>query len=144
MPWICIFGGIIVFLLLIPNILYAFRHQELENKCKNKPINFIEQIGRYGAMVLMIFPLGVEEFGFYSDTEFVLWLLLMVFLLITYWGVWWFYFKKSTLYTALILAIIPTIIFIAHGLFLRHWLLVIFGILFGISHIFITYRNHRN
>jgi Na+-transporting methylmalonyl-CoA/oxaloacetate decarboxylase beta subunit len=42
--WINIFGLIIVVLMLLPNILYAAKHQNIKNECKNKAMNFIEQI----------------------------------------------------------------------------------------------------
>ena len=45
--WLNIWGLIIVVLMLIPNILYALKAKESTNKCKNKMMNIIEQIGRY-------------------------------------------------------------------------------------------------
>ena len=45
-----IFGLIIVLLILVPNIIYAIRVKDQENKCQNKIMNILEQIGRYGCM----------------------------------------------------------------------------------------------
>lgn len=44
--WINIFGGGIVTVMLIPNILYVLKNKDTENKCTNKVMNIIEQIGR--------------------------------------------------------------------------------------------------
>lgn len=42
------------------------------------------------------------------------------------------------------LAVIPTVIFMLSGILLKHWLLVIGSVLFGIGHICITYKNHED
>lgn len=62
--WINAAGGVIVCLLLAPNILYALRTPGGENRCGNRLMNLLEQIGRYASMALMVFPIGVREFGF--------------------------------------------------------------------------------
>ena len=64
--WLNIWGLIIVALLLIPNIIYAVKQKNRENKCTNKCMNILEQIGRYGSMFLMVFNIGLAEFGFSS------------------------------------------------------------------------------
>ena len=47
-----IFGLIIVLLILVPNIIYAIRVKDQENKCQNKIMNILEQIGRYGCIFI--------------------------------------------------------------------------------------------
>lgn len=64
--WINGFGGLVVIIMLIPNIIYAVKNQGKENNCKCVVINAIEQIGRYSSMALMCVPLLVWEFGFQS------------------------------------------------------------------------------
>ena len=54
-----LFGFIIVVIMLIPNIIYGIKFKGLENKCTNKAMNIIEQVGRYGSMALMVLPLFV-------------------------------------------------------------------------------------
>ena len=51
--WINVFGLCIVIAILVPNIIYAFRFRGVENKCTNKVMNIIEQIGRYGCMLFL-------------------------------------------------------------------------------------------
>lgn len=49
--WINLFGATIVIILLIPNIFYAIKNKDIENRCRNKIMNAIEQIGRYGCII---------------------------------------------------------------------------------------------
>jgi hypothetical protein len=70
-------GFLIVALMMIPNLIYALRNPHIENKCFCKPMLIVEQIGRYGSMAMMVFPLFVWEFGFKSPEELVIWLFLL-------------------------------------------------------------------
>jgi hypothetical protein len=143
MNWINIFGLIIVILMLLPNIIYAIKLKTFENKCKNKTMNRMEQIGRYGSMFFMIFNIGLYEFGFQSNVKFVIWLFVIVLLLLLYWLFWYIFFSSPRNTLPMILAILPSAVFITSGLFLRHWLLIISGILFSIGHIYVTYQNNQ-
>ncbi len=142
MNWINVLGLIIVLFMLIPNIVYAYKNKNTVNLCDHKIMNIIEQIGRYSSMFLMVFNIGILEFGFASNELFVLWIIGIVVLLFLYWLFWYFYFKSPRLFFALMLAIIPSCIFIFTGLSMRHWLLVIVGILFSVGHIYVTYQNN--
>lgn len=68
--WLNLFGLIFVVLLLIPNIIYALKAKNQQNKCTNKFMNIMEQISRYGCMILMVFHFGIAEFGFPSVGAF--------------------------------------------------------------------------
>lgn len=141
--WFNILGFVIVILMLLPNIIFALKHRGMENKCKNKVMNFIEQIGRYASMFLMIFNIGFAELGFASSEAFVIYLFSNITLLIAYWIIWLLYFKKMILWKSMALATIPTVIFLLSGITLRHYLLVISAIIFGIGHIYVTYQNAK-
>lgn len=136
-------GGILVALILVPNIIYALRNPGAENKCTNKWMNLMEQVGRYGSMALMVLPIGVWKFGFPSLGDLLLWLFGNGTLLLLYWGCWIPYLRKPGRKLAIALAVIPTCIFILSGLTLQHWLLVITGIVFGVGHIYVTLENHK-
>lgn len=136
-------GFIIVALMMVPNIIYALRKPGEENRCRSKAALILEQIGRYGSMAMMVLPVLVWEFGFSSAAEFAIWIALCAALMSAYYIVWYFYFKKATPPRALWLAILPSGIFIFRGLFLRHWLLVAFGLIFAAGHIYITRCNSR-
>ena len=141
MQWLNIFGLILVVLILVPNIIYAFKFRDQQNKCTNKIMNIIEQVGRYGCMFLMIFNIGIAEFGFASKAMFLVYLIGNVALLISYWIIWVFYFKKQTYWEQLALAIIPTCLFLLSGITMQHYLLVIWSVIFGIGHIYVTNKN---
>lgn len=138
--WINIFGIIIVVIMLIPNIMYAIKNKGTEDKYKNKLVNILEQFGRYGSLILTIFPIGINGF---DNVEYMLvYLVINTVLLLLYLIVWVFYFKNKSLCKALFLAIIPTIIFLICGITLRHLGLMTFSIIFGTTHILMTYKNN--
>lgn len=141
--WINIFGLVIVILILLPNILYAVKFHGLENKCKNKTMIIIEQIGRYLSIFLSIFNIGLIEFGFSSVEAFIVYFVGNTILMISYWIIWCQYFKNMVLWKSITLAIIPTAIFLLSGITLRHYLLVTSAIVFGIGHIYVTYQNAK-
>lgn len=143
MEWVNLFGLGIVVLMLIPNLIYACKHKQAETERLHPAMNLLEQVGRYGSMFLMVFNIGVLEFGFKSKLAFTVWLLSIAFLLMAYWLLWFFYFQNPNNILALSLAVIPSTIFILSGLLLWHWLLVLFGFVFSLGHIFITVQNNR-
>ena len=141
--WINLFGGIIVVLMLIPNVVYALKNRGEKNLCANKVMNAVEQIGRYGCIVLMWLPLLVWKFGFRSVPEMLLYFVGNGALLLLYWLVFSRYLKKKTARRALALAVIPVCIFLLSGLLLRHWLLVGFALLFAVGHVYVTIENAK-
>ena len=141
--WINLFGGIIVLLMLIPNIVYALKNQGEKNLCENRVMNAAEQVGRYGCILLMWFPLLVWKFGFRSVTEMLLYFGGNGVLLLGYWLIYARYLKNRTAKLALALAVIPAGIFLLSGLLLRHWLLVGFACLFALGHIYVTVENSK-
>ena len=139
--WINGFGAGVVLLMLIPNIIYAIKNKGEKNLCTNRFMNGIEQVGRYACIVLMWLPMLVWEFGFASVLEMLLYLAGNGVLLAAYWIVFLLYFKRKSRARALLLAILPTCIFLLSGLLLRHWLLAGFAVLFAIGHIYVTLKN---
>ena len=138
-----IFNAIIVVLMLIPNIVFALKSKEKQINKAGKAVTVIEQIGRYGCMVLMVLPLFVWEFGF-SPLEFMfVYIVSNSVLLIMYYIFWALYFKNKTTGKALALAIIPTLIFIVSAVSVMHWALLIMALIFAFSHIYITYINGK-
>lgn len=141
MGWINVFGLIFVGLLLIPNIIYTIKVKNQQNKCTNKAMNIVEQIGRYGSMFLMVLNIGLAEFGFVSVFEFLVYLFGNTALIISYWIIWVLYFKKQTYAKQITLAVIPTCLFLLSGITLHHYLLILFALVFGVGHIYVTNKN---
>lgn len=141
MGWLNIFGLILVVLLLIPNIIYSIKEKDQKNLCTNKVMNIIEQIGRYACMFLMVFNIGIAEFGFSSPGAFIVYLIGNVIVMVAYWIGWMMYFQRKTFGKQIVLAVLPTILFLLSGFTMQHYLLVLFGVIFGIGHIYVTVKN---
>ena len=141
--WINIFGGVVVALMLIPNIIYALKNNEETSEKSNIVARMTEQVGRYACMLLMIVPLFVGEFGF-SPLELMFNYLIGNFILLVFYYIFWVLYSKSkSLDKALALAVIPALIFINSAISVKHWTLLVFALIFGVSHIYITYINNK-
>ena len=56
MEYINLFGFSFMGVFMVPNIIFALRNKEgFENICHNKALETVEEIGRYGCFVFMIF-----------------------------------------------------------------------------------------
>ncbi len=141
--WINLFGAGFVVLLLLPNVAYALRNRDERNACTDRLMNVLEQVGRYGCIVLMWLPLLVWKFGFRSVAEMTLYLGGNGLLIAAYWLIFARYMRKKTRNRALALAILPACLFLMSGLLLRHWLLVGFALLFAVGHIYVTLQNAK-
>lgn len=141
--WINIWGAIIVLMLLIPNIVYAFKNNNEPKVILSKGLIICEQIGLYGCIILMWLPLFVCKFGFTSIIGLLSYLILNTILMIIYYVFWFPYFKKKILTKSMLLAIIPSIIFFVSGVLLRHWALVIMSIIFAYAHNRIFYITNK-
>lgn len=139
-----LFGAGIVGLIMIPNIIYAAKLKQAEKQTKVPCyLTVCEQTGRYACIVLMWLPLLVRKFGLGSVEEFLIYLIVNGFLLLSYYFFWGLYSRKKTLSKAMSLAIIPTMIFLFSGILLHHWLLSVAAVFFGIAHCTITYITHK-
>ena len=141
MDWLNVFGLILVILLLIPNIVYAVKVKDQKNLCTNKFMNILEQIGRYACMFLMVFNIGIDEFGFGSVGAFFIYFIGNVLLMSSYWVIWMLYFHKQSFGRQITLAILPTCLFLLSGITMRHYLLILFGLVFGVGHVYVTSKN---
>lgn len=135
-------GIAIILLMMVPNVIFALRHRDMENKCKNRLINLLEQIGRYGCLVLMIICIGLDKFGFGSVEDFLIYLFGSALLLLAYFIFWILYGKSPSHKKALALAIIPCCLFLLCGVTLRQWPLVVFAVFFCVCHVCVTLSNN--
>lgn len=139
--WINILGLCIVVAILVPNIIYAIKFRGAENKCTNKFMNVTEQIGRYACMLLMILHVGKPGFAFPGIGAFLCYLIGNGLLILIYWFVWILYFVKQAKWKSMTLAVVPTMIFGMSGIALQHGWLVAAAVLFGVGHIYVTWKN---
>lgn len=141
MEWIYIFGAVFIAVIMIPNIIYALKCRDgFENKWNNKGVEVVEQIGRFGFMVINI---PGTWFGWRSNEALAMYLIVNVVLIILYCVIWIICFRKNTIFKALALSIIPSVIFMFSGIMSRSVLLVVESLLFAPAHILISYKNAK-
>ena len=144
MEWFNIFGLIFMVVILIPNIIFATKCKDgFDIKWKNKYVEVMEQVGRFGCFGFMVINIPGTWFGWWSDEAFALYLIVDGILVTIYCATWIIYFKKSSVFRALALSIIPSILFLFSGIMSRSVLLIIATVLFAPSHILISYRNAK-
>lgn len=144
MEWINLFGFGFIVVIMIPNIIYAIKCKDgFENRWNNKLVESMEQIGRFGCFGFMIINIPGTWFGWWSDEAFAIYFIVDVLLIILYCVIWIICFTKSSVFRALALSIIPSILFLFSGIMSRSALLIVSALLFAPSHIAISYKNAK-
>ena len=144
MEWCNVFGLIFMAVILIPNILFAVKCKDgFENKWKNRTVETVEQIGRFGCFGFMIFNIPGTWFGWRSDEAFAVYLVVDALLVGLYCLVWIVCFRKTGLFRALALSILPSVLFLFSGIMTRSVLLTISALLFAPAHIAISWQNAK-
>lgn len=140
MNWINPYGLLFMAVILIPNIVFTVKcPQGFENAWENKTVERLEQVGRFGCLVFMIFP--TPWFGFPSDEAFAVYLLANAALIACYCLVWILCFRKNSIFRALALSILPSLVFLFSGILSRSPLLVLSALIFAPCHILLSYKN---
>ena len=144
MEWLNVFGLVMVAVIMIPNILFAMKCKDrFVNKWNNKSVETVEQIGRFGCFGFMIINIPGTWFGWWSDEAFAVYLVVDAVLVTLYCVIWAVCFRKSSVFRALALSIIPSVLFLFSGIMSRSILLTIAAVLFAPSHILISYQNTK-
>lgn len=144
MEWLNVFGLVMVAVIMIPNILFAMKCKDgFVNKWNNKSVETVEQIGRFGCFGFMIINIPGTWFGWWSDKAFAVYLVVDAVLVTLYCVIWAVCFRKSSVFRALALSIIPSVLFLFSGIMSRSILLTIAAVLFAPSHILISYQNAK-
>lgn len=141
MSWFNYYGLIFVAAILIPNIIYAVTHKENGFAYKNKIAEILEQIGRYGCIVLMIFNIPYTWIGFYFSFAETVYLLVNAIFVFAYCLLWIIFWKKSGVVKAILLSVIPSLLFLFSGIMIASIPLVIFAIVFIVTHILISVKS---
>lgn len=144
MEWLNVFGLVMVAVIMIPNILFAMKCKDgFVNKWNNKFVETVEQIGRFGCFGFMIINIPGTWFGWWSDEAFAVYLVVDAVLVTLYCVIWAVCFRKSSVFRALALSSIPSVLFLFSGIMSRSILLTIAAVLFAPSHILISYQNAK-
>ncbi len=145
MGWINIFGLVFMVIIMIPNVIFALKCKDgFGNRWENKFIEVLEQIGRYGCFAFMVINIPKTWFGWTSDEAFALYLIVDAVFVTAYCVIWAVCFKKNSVFRALSLSIIPSVIFLFSGIMSRSVLLMISALIFAPCHILISYKNARS
>lgn len=144
MEWFNFIGLIFVLVLLIPNIVFAVTHKDgFENGWHNKAVELFEQIGRFGCFILMFVSVPSLTRGFWfsgAETAYVILGSVLLFLYCLGWVVFW---KESSVRKALLLSVIPSVLFIESGIFTLNIPLIVFSVIFAACHITLSYKNAK-
>ena len=144
MSWFNYYGLIAVVIILIPNIICSILNKgAFENKFNNKAIIVLEQIGRYGCMVFMVFNIPYTWFDFWFENALIVYWAVGGTLLAAYCLGWLIFWKSKSLIKALYLSITPTVLFLFCGIIIASIPLIVCAILFGACHITISYKNAK-
>lgn len=141
--WVNLSGAVLVLLLLVPNLLYAWKGQKAEKRRLNPIFHILEQGGRYGCMLLTVFPRGLSKAGFSSVPHMLLWFLGIGACMLAYWGFWAAYFHRKTPVRTMVLAILPCVMFALHGIILKSGALMLCTTIFAVGHIAISWENRQ-
>ena len=144
MEWFNGFGLLFMAAVMIPNILFAVKCKDgFENKWNNTAVEAIEQIGRFGCFGFMVFNIPGTWFGWWSDEAFAVYLVVDGLLVLVYCLIWIVCFRKNSVFRALALSILPSILFLFSGIMTRSILLTASAILFAPAHIAISWQNAK-
>ena len=142
MTWFNPYGFVFILLIMIPNIVFAVKCRDgFENLWHSRMTERLEQIGRYGCFITMICNVPFTVFGFSSDDAFAVYWIVDSVLAVTYCLIWIVCFRKETLFRALSLSILPSVLFLFSGVMSRSVLLTAAAVLFAPCHILLSYKN---
>ncbi len=142
MGWFNYYGLAIMAVIMIPNIVYAVKHKN-DTGClyRNKAVTVAEQIGRYACFVLMIFNIPYACLNFWFESALTVYLSVNGSLCLAYLIFWIICMNRTGKLKALSLSILPTCIFLFSGIVLAYIPLIVFAVLFGATHVYISYKN---
>ncbi|HBN00003.1 MAG TPA: hypothetical protein DD384_02030 [Firmicutes bacterium] len=141
MDWFNYYGLAIMAVIMIPNIIYAAKHKNQVAVYDNRAAIVFEQIGRYGCFVFMIFNIPYTYIGFWLSFGEMLYITVNAVLLLGYCASWIVLWNKSGIVKALLLSIIPSLVFIVSGILIASIPLFVFAAIFSVMHILISIKN---
>ncbi len=142
MGWFNYYGLAIIAVIMIPNIVYSIANKNGFNDAyKNKFVEICEQIGRFGCIIFMIINVPYTYFNFWFDYGLTVYLSVNGVLCAAYLAFWAICWKQNGLLKALSLSVLPTLIFLFSGIMIANIPLITLAVLFGVTHIFISYKN---
>lgn len=133
--WINWVNAVVVFYLIAVNLAAAKKGIADDLKSDYFLVNLMEQVGRYGCMIFMVFP-AVKgwKFGFSSVAGMFVWLCATVVLPVIY-SILWLKKRQGSRTVLYGLVLVPAFLFLINGCLLHHLLLMICSLIFGAFHL---------
>ena len=142
--WFNAYGLLFVAVIMIPNIVFVVKCKDgFRNRWDNRFVETVEQIGRFGCFLFMVVNIPGTWFGWQSDEALAAYLIVDAVLTAAYCLIWLICFKKSSVFRALALSILPSLLFLFSAVMSRSVLLGIAAVLFAPSHILLSYKNAK-
>ncbi|MGN1030154.1 MAG: hypothetical protein ACI4PQ_00970 [Butyricicoccaceae bacterium] len=142
MGWFNSYGLVLMTVILIPNILFAVKCKDgFENLWKNRAVEGLEQIGRFSCFGLMVINIPHTWFGFWHENGLTVYLAVNAVLAAAYCLIWIVCFRRNSVFRALALSILPSLLFLFSGVMIRSVPLILAALLFAPCHILISYKN---
>jgi len=142
MEFVNFFGLAFFIVMMIPNMIYAGKHPEgFENLWKNRLVEILEQAGRVGCFAFLVLIVPGCGFGFSGKGYFVAYLMVNVILLLAYCSIWCICFNRNSMFRAIALSVIPSVMFLAGGILTSYWPLIMSAVVFAPCHITISIKN---
>ncbi len=126
--------------MLIPSVMFQAR-KDAENKdekipeYRSRPLEMAERTGRYGTMFFYVIRLGDIK------AESVLSYIVPGLFLAAYIVLWILLWNRPGMLRAVMLSVLPSIMFLSSALIDRNWPLIAFLLLFAPAHITISIRS---
>ncbi len=142
MTWFNYCGLIFIAIIMAPNIVFAIKNKNgYSNTYRNKTAEILEQLGRYGCMALMTFNIPYTWISFYFSYAEIVYIVVNSVFVFAYCVIWIVLWKKSGIVKALLLSIIPSLIFLFSGVMIASIPLTVFAVIFATTHILISVKN---
>ena len=142
MGWFNYYGLAIIAIIMIPNIIFAVKCKDkFANLYINATVEVLEQIGRYGCMILMVFNIPHTYFNFWFDNALTVYLAVNGCLCVAYLVCWIVFWRKNGIARALTLSILPSLVFIFSGVMILSIPLIVVAVIFTVNHILLSCKN---
>ena len=139
--WFNPFGLFLMAAILVPNFLFARRYPEAFTASQNKLLEALEQIGRFGCFGFMIIQLPGAVWGFWFPGAQEVYFAYGMVITALYCLIWALCFHRPSLFRALALSILPSLLFLFSGAMLRSVPMIAAAALFAPCHILLSYKN---
>ncbi len=142
MRFVNLFGLAVIAAIMVPNFVFAATHKDgFENLYKNKIVEFLEQVGRFGCFAFMIFCVPFLCRGFWFNEAKVSYYAASSVLTALYLCGWCVFWNENSLRKSIVLSVVPSLLFLESGFFTLNVPLFICAVIFAPCHILISCKN---